>query len=339
MKLAVRDIKPFLENPQKQSGGVLIYGPDHGQVRQRVDEVACKILTDLNDPFNRVDLDASQLLDDPAKLNDELSAMSFTGGVRLILVRDATDKLTDVVESALEALSPQCYLVVYADDLSAKSSLRALFEKEPKLASLPCYKDEGAGLQQFIRDTLRGYGLRCHEEVIAYLCDQLNGDRVQIINELDKLSLFLGEDAESVSLDEVMEVIGESNERTMDDVCEALAGGQIEKLCRALDRLEQENVASIAIVRSAHRYFARLMNIHEIMSRGANADMAMKQVYPPVFFKQVPIMKRHLERWRASDIPALLHRLHELETKLKRTSDIQQTLFSHELMLVAARAA
>lgn len=336
MKLAARDIDGFLKTPANV-GGVLIYGPDRGLVRQRMDIIASQILKDLDDPFNRVDLTHEQVSEDSACLLDELAAMSFTGDRRLIVVREASDKISGTIEEGVELLNNQNYLIVWADELGPRSSLRKLAESNAQLAALPCYKDEGMGLNKLIANTLRGYGFRIDEGVVSYLASQLNGDRMIILSELEKISLYFN-GMEHIDLSELQTIVSEGGERSFDDICRAVANGQVEALCRTLDRLFLEGVHAVAIVRSVHRYFSRLQEIHTLKAKGQTTEQAVKALRPPVFFKHQSTLVRHADRWSLRKIEHVLHLMLEAEKESKLGGDQSQLLCNYYLMRVARAA-
>ena len=336
MKLGVKDIPSFMANPASAQA-VLIYGPDRGQVRQRADAIGLKIVPDLHDPFNVIELSAESILEDPPRLADELGAMSLMGGRRLIILRDVSDKLTDTLKEASESLDTGSYLLVTADELPARSSLRLLFESDKRMAALPCYKDEGANLHQMVRDTLRQHHVNASQEIIAYLSNNLGGDRQIILNELEKISLYAQGQTE-LSLEEVRQLVEGSNEKSLDDVCLAVAGGQTEAACRNLDRLILEGIQEVVIVRALHRYFSRLLEAHRLRQQGMGLEQAIKALRPPIFFKQEPIFKQHLERWRPQRIEQLLHLLMEAEKDVKLGGDLSPTLCSHYLLRICKAA-
>lgn len=337
MKLSARDINGFLANPTSAQA-VLVYGPDRGQVRARAESIALKIVADPNDPFNRIELSNEILLADPPRLADELGAMSLMGGRRLILLRDLSDKAADIVESALEYLDAGNYLLVTADELASKSPLRALFESDKRTAALACYKDEGVGLSQLVREHLKLRNVIASQEIIAYLSNNLGGDRQIILNELEKLSLYWNV-GEPLELEQVRQLIEGSNEKTLDDVCLAVASGQSEIVCRTLDRLFSEGIQEIVVLRSLHRYFSRLQEVHHHHARGMSWEQAMKTLRPQIFFKQEAQFKRHLEQWRPQRIEQVLHLLMETEKETKLGGDLSAILCSHQLLRIAKAAA
>lgn len=336
MKIAAKDVDRFLADP-KSCAAVLIYGPDRGQVRQRADMIAAKILKDVNDPFNRADVSSDTLEDDPARLADELAAMSFTGDRRLIMIREVTDKIAEIIEGTLPLLNAGNYLIMCADDLGPRSSLRLMAEAASQVAALPCYKDEGAGLAQLIRSTLRGYGLQADDAVVHYLSQELGGDRMIILSELEKLALyFYGET--KLDLDAVSAVVNEAGERSFDDVSQAIASGQIEALCRALDRLFMEGEQAVAILRSVQRYFSRLADIHALVAQGQSVEQAVKSLRPPVFFKQQTAMIHHARRWTARKLDQAQYIILLAEKESKLSGDQANLVCSHHLVRIARAA-
>lgn len=334
MKLGARDIDGFLRSPGK-SAGALIYGLDGGMVRQRVHALAEAYLGKSHDPMAIVELSLEQLKEDPSRLADELAAFSLMASERVILLRDAEDSILDAVRDGLEARAPSNRLIAYAVDAMGGSKLRSFAESAPDFAALPCYKDEGAGLENIIRETLRGYGLRAEQDVIRFLAEQLNGDRQIILNELEKLSLYLGDEAEQVALEDALAVIVENNDRGMDDLAYAVASGNVVTLCRLSDRLLDEGNVGLLLVRAVMRHLRTLQHI-ALRAPGQSIDGAIEAMRPPVFFKTKPLLKAHAARWDAQACNLALAKLQILELDSKRHYEQSHARLAHGLMEVAA---
>lgn len=337
MKLSVSDIPSFLLAPDKKCQAVLVYGPDGGLVRERVKAIAVKVVPDIADPFNVVELTEEKLLADPPLLRDELAALSLMGGRRLVFLRDAGDKASGIIEEAFEGLPEGAFFIAYTDELSPRSSLRLLFEKHPRFAALPCYKDEGRSLEAVIRTTLEQYGLRANAEIMRYLAHHLGNDRGVTLSELEKLALYVGDEKE-LSLEAVQLLIGENTDHSMDDVCQAVAGRDPRALETALLRLSREGTPAIAILRALIRYFQRLHYLNALLENGQNADQAIASLRPPVFFKQAPLLKRQLALWKKDSVSHALQLLLETEKNAKSGAFPQETL-CHHLFLSMTRAA
>lgn len=335
MKLTARDIDAFIRAPQK-TAAALVYGTDAGQVRQRVNALGEAWLGANPDPMARVEFDCEKLKEDPALLADELAAMSLMCPRRVVMLREAEDGLLPIIEEALSRRAPENYLVLYVtESLGATSKLRQWAERASDVGSVPCYKDEGSGLEQFIRDSLRGYGLRADTETLRLLAHQLSGDRQIILNELEKLSLYVGDEAEAVNLEDVLASVGENNDRSFDELNNAVAAGDMVGLCRLSDRLQMEGNHGLVLVRSVMRYILRLESIALKRDGGMSADAAIESLRPPVFFKAKPALKAHSQRWNSTACADALALLQKLELDSKRYGDESLTRLAHGLMQVA----
>lgn len=333
MKLSAREIDGFLRHPGK-STGALIYGLDAGLVRQRVAALTHAYLGSAPDPLAQMELSAEQVKEDPALLADELAAFSLMAPKRAILLRDADDTLLEAITSALSQRASDNYLIAYTVDSLAGSKLRAFAERAPGFAALPCYKDEGAGLESLIRETLKAYGLRAEAEVIRFLSGQLGGDRQVILNELERLSLYVGDEAEIITLEQAEMVVGENNDRSLDDLACAVAGGDVVGLCRLSDRLLDEGNVGLLLVRAVMRYLQRLQQI-ACRPADQSVDMAIEGLRPPVFFKVKPMLKAHAQRWDMASCDLALARLQQLELDSKRYADQSHARMAQGLMAVA----
>ncbi len=180
MKLSFRDIEPFVKKPDPAARVVLLYGPDHGLMKERAQIIGKTIVADLQDPFNVANLTAELLCEDPARLSDEASALSMMGGDRLIRISDASDKLTTLIKSYLEAPSPHALVVLEAGELGPKSSLRALCEKSKQAVALPCYIDDERTLERFIGETLKSTQKNIDPEALQWLSANISGDRLKV---------------------------------------------------------------------------------------------------------------------------------------------------------------
>lgn len=338
MKIAPRDFDALMREPKV--GAVLIHGADAGQVRQRAAQATSAWLGPKADPMAQLEITPEKLKEDSAILSDELAAMSLMAPRRVILVREVEDAHLPAIQSALTTRAPDNFLVLYStESLPATSKLRVWAERDTSIAAAAFYKDEGAGLEQFIRDTLRGYGLRAGNDVTRYLAAQLSGDRQIILNELEKLSLYVGDEAEDVSIDDAVAVVGENNDQSFDELSTAVAGGDMVALCRLSDRLLLEGNPGLLMVRSLMRYFARLETLALKRREGTSIDAAIESLRPPVFFKAKPILKAHTTRWTAEACATALARLQMLELDSKRHSDESLSRMAQGFMEIAGLAA
>lgn len=338
MKLAARDTAAFLKAPDAHAIALLLYGPDTGLVRERGKAVAATVMGKNADPMNRVELSGDQVKADPALLRDELCALSLMGGRRLVLLSGVGEKLSGIIESALENLTDAAYLIVEAEELSSTSSLRQLFEKGERLAALACYRDEGKGLEDTVRTALAAQGLRASVDAMQYLLSHLGNDRGITLSEIEKIALYKGGEKD-VTLDDAMLLIGHNASESMEDICHAAACGNTREAQDILGRLLHEGVQPVAIVRSLLRHFQRLDLAAAHIASGQSVDSALASLRPPVFFKYAPPTRRALSLLSSRALATALGLLLKTERELKSGMLSPSLLLGHALQQVTRMAA
>ncbi len=339
MKLTFRQIEPFVRKPDPQARVILVYGPDVGLVKERAAMIGRTVVADLNDPFNAVTLTAAMIDGDPARLQDEASAMSMLGGNRLIRIEDAGDGLTPLLKDYLARPSAQNLVVIEAGALGAKSPLRALCEKSPAAAALPCYVEEGRDLAALIRETVQDAGFSIEPDAVGWLAQNIAGDRQRARSELDKLILYMGPgQGGRITLDDAAACCGEAGTAGLDDLTQAVASAQPEVVLRCYAQLMQEGVAAVAVLRALQGHFRRLHLTQSRMETGMPAEEAMKRLSPPVFFKQEDSFKAQLRRWGLRQIEGVLQRLTLLEAQTKQTGTPVETLCGQALLSLSRRS-
>jgi DNA polymerase-3 subunit delta len=337
VKLQAGRLAEFLRKPAAEFRAALFYGPDSGLVRERADRVAAAICPDLRDPFRVAELSAAALPADPARLADEVAAMSLVGGRRVVRVRDAADSLTALLGPVLKEARGDTLIVIEAGDLSPRSSLRKLCEAARDVAVGPCYADTGRDLAEVVRETLAAHRVTASGEATAYLVAHLGSDRLVTRSELEKLALYAG-DGGRVELADALACIGDNTALSLDEVIFAAADGDAATLDRCLMRCLQEGQTAIGILRAVMRHFQRLHLAGAEIAAGASPDEALRALRPPVFFKLQDRFKAQLASWPVRRAAAALESLTRAELNSKRAVLPQETIL-REALFTLARAA
>ena len=290
---------------------VLIYGPDGGLAHERAGKLVETLAGDRRDPFRVVELSAGALKEQPGRLLDEAGALPFTGGRRVVWVRDAADALTGLCTGFLDNFHGDGVVVLEAGDLPARSSLRKLAEGSNRALAVPCYHDSGAELRQVITQGLNQNGLSMEEDALAWVLAHMGSDRMVSRGEIDKLMLaMMGQ--KRITLADVMANLGDTASLALDDLLAAVAEGQQSRLDVLLERAFQAGETPVGIVRAALRHFQRL---HLVASQGGDLSV----LRPPPFPRQAESLRRHLSLWPLPKLSQALERLLEAEIHCKTT--------------------
>ena len=333
MKIQPKFADGFIAKPDKDYKAALLYGPDSGGVRDRAKKMTTAILGGSPDPMAIVEFTEARLLADPALLSDELSSVSMMCPRRVILIREAGDKLTKIIDGAKDSFNKDSFLIVMGEELSARSTLRAWFEKSSDAACLASYRDELRDVQGVIRKAFEDAQLVVSREVTDYLASQLGNDRYVTYQELDKIITYAG--GKPITLEEARALVDYNRETNLDDLVNAVADKNLAALEKNLMLLLREGNQPVAYLRALQRYFNRLYSLRSLVNAGMGIDEVVQGVRPPVFFRQVPILTRHLQSWSLENITRALSLLVSAELACK-SSDIPPIPASSRYLLQIA---
>ena len=333
MKVSGR-AEAFVAKPDPKVRAVLVYGPDSGLVRERLNGLTKSVAGSVDDPFRVIEIQGDVLKDDPARLRDEAAAMSFGGGRRVVRVRDAGETLADLFESFDTDAVGDALVVVTAGDLSPRSKLRAAFEGGERLAALPCYSDSADVVEGVAREMLRAAGLQIAPEALSWLVDHLGGDRELSRRELEKLILYKGA-AGTVSEEDVLACVGDTAGFGLDDLIYALADGDQVTMQRVYGKLVNEGTSPISVLTAVSRHLSRLHETRGRMAEGKSADAASAMLRPPVFFKFKNRFTSQANRWSETLLARGLEIVTEAELQAKSTDMPAEAVIERAFMQLA----
>lgn len=337
MKVTGASVSSFVKSPPPGVRVVLVYGPDQGLIRERINFLIATVLDDPSDPFRFAELSPAVLKEEPGRLCDEAAAISFTGGRRVVIVRDATDNVSPAIHHFLGAPVGDALILIGADDLSPRSSLRKACEESPIAAALPCYVDTGADLESVIRESLARRQMTASPDTISWLASHLGSDRALTRSEIDKLALYVGK-AGPISLEEAQVCVGDSAALSLDDMVLATSEGDHATAQRTLSRLSSEGVAPITCLRGLSRHFSRLHLAASHVAQGKSIDQALASLRPLPFFKVTGRMKRQLSFWSPAALNAALDLLTNAEVDCKATGFPAKEICSRTVLQLTTAA-
>lgn len=342
MKIKASDADRFAAKPDAKVRAVLVYGPDGGLVRERMNMLTRGVVEDLSDPFRIAEIGDGDLRGDPARLADEAAAIAMLGGRRVVRVRGAGDSLAKAFKSFLDDPSGDALVVIEAGDLGPRSSLRKLFEDRGNAAALPCYADDAGALENVIRQRLAKEGLGIEPDALEYLTANLGSDRGVTMNELDKLCLYMGP-AEAgakrnVALADVRVSVGDNSESSLDDAVDAALGGDLAALDLALLRARGADTSPVALVNALSRRLQQLHLVLAEMETGTPADVAIRAMRPPVHFSRAALLRRQLGLWNRRKLGKAMELAMEAEFQCKTTGLPEDAICGQVLMRIAQAA-
>lgn len=329
MKIPPKDIDKFILNVPKSIKAILLYGPDNGLVRIRGD-----VLAESRNLAGRFNYD--QIKNNPIILLDTLNSQSLFGEdsskEKILSIECNGASFTEGFSRILKTPEYQGLLVFYAGDLGTDSALRKFFEVNNSVAAVACYQDDIASVSKLIQQIFKEKQISIDYSVVQLLVNSIAiGNRMLVINEIEKICLFLG-DKKSVVEEDLQGYLESQGEITLDKLCYKISLKEVKEIEYLLVKLQNTGHNLVSITRMIIRHFYRLYQVKHLIEEGKTEQQAMASLYPPVFFKQVNDFTRSLKLWDKKQLLDRLKSLTELELLAKKDQEVAKLMIKHIIL-------
>ncbi len=307
----------YCAKPDPARPGLLVFGADAMRVALKRQEAIAALVGPEGEAEMRLSrMSGVDLRKDGSLLLDAIKEVGFFPGPRVAFVEEATDGLAEVVGIALREWKPgDAVIVVTAGSLTAKSALKALFEKHPAAVCIGLY-DEPPGREE-IEAALKASGLHdIDREAMADLNMLARAlDPGDFRQTLEKIALYKYGDASPLTPADVAAMAPATIEAEVDDLVGAVAEARREAIGPLFRRLEGQGVLPVTICIAALRHF-RVLHGAVCDPQGPGVGIQKARVN----FKQKDAMGRQAGQWGLRALEAAVAVLVETDLTLRSTS-------------------
>ncbi|MCB1379964.1 MAG: DNA polymerase III subunit delta [Alphaproteobacteria bacterium] len=324
----------FLRRPDPEVGLLLIYGDDPVAVHDLASKAVQRVAGSLDDPFAVARLDEADLSGDPARLVDEIQAISMLGGTRAIWVRGAGDGFLKAATPVLDGQVRGNFIVAEAAGLPRTSGLRKALETSPRAIILPLYEAEDGDISTTIERGLAQSGLAIDTEAKFRLMELAGSSRGLVQREVEKLGLYaMGQDR--VSLADVEAICGNGADPDPDDLADAAFSGDLEAVDRLFNILVQGGVDAGRLVSAAHIHALRLQDFRLAIDAGGRAEQLLRGARPPIFFKRHRVLQTQLRLWTTTALLQAATTLGAAVAQVRLNALLGSSIASRALLAIA----
>jgi DNA polymerase-3 subunit delta len=335
--LKAAEVDRFVARPNPAQPILLVYGPDAGLVRERVEALIRVSVDDPKDPFSLARLEGDDIAGEPTRLIEEAHTIPLFGGRRAIWVKAGSRNFAPALEALIASPAPDCRVVIEAGDLRRSSPLRTICEREKNAVALPCYPDGETALVRLIDDEMREAGLTIAPDARAALVPLLGGDRLASRHELRKLALY-AHGKTTVEVDDVMAAVADASTIAVDGLIDAAFAGRTAELETQLAKARTAGTAPGAAISPALRQVAQLHKARLAIEVGASVKEATARMAPPVHFSRAHLVEAALRTWTSSRLERAMAQLAEAALEARRQSAIADLIAQRALLALAVNA-
>jgi DNA polymerase-3 subunit delta len=330
-------IDAFVARPDRKRPVVLVYGPDAGLVRERVQALIAAAVDDPRDPFALARLAGDELAAEPTRLVEEANTIPLLGGRRAVWVQAGSRNFTPAVEALIAAPSPDCPVVIEAGDLRRNAPLRVVCERAQNAVALPCYVDAEREVERLIEEEMREAGLAIAPEARAALVPLLGGDRLASRSEIRKLALY-GRGQQRIELDDVMAVVSDASELALDTLIDAVFAGRIADVEFQFDKARVAGTSPGTMISAGLRHVAFLHKARLTVEEGNSVTSALDGTMPPVHFTRRAAVEAALKSFSAARLERAMMQLAEASFEARLKSELAEAVAQRALLAIAVNA-
>ena len=166
----------------------------------------------------------------------------------------------------------------------------------------------------WIEGWARARGLSIQREAAQFLWQAIGNDLQKIVNELQKVELYL-RDKKTMTFDDVKTVVGDFREYTSFDLAAALGRKDAARALLILSRLIQEGEAPVGLLGSIAWNFRRLMRAKAMEATGMGFEEIKRKL--GVIFHQSSLFQEQLRRYNMGELSEVFEVLLSADRTLK----------------------
>jgi len=327
----------FLKAPGPSVPAVLFYGTDAGLVSERAARLAAVVAARDNPPGEIIRIEDTDLDNDPDRLAIELQTIPMFGGSKVVRAAAGRRITAAALEPFIAGNRLAATLIVEGGNLRPTDSLRTLFEKAGKAAAVACYPDEAHDLETLVRDILKSHGLAITPEARDLLVTRVGADRALSRGEIEKLALYAAGKSE-IDAGDIEAIVGDASQLAIDRILEGAAAGDTKRAVTEYARALAAGESPQMIIAAAQRHLERLHRIRSDIDQGRSFEDAIRQLRPPIHFKQKDSLGLQCRLWSTARLSEALSRA-AAAAKAARLSTALEEPIAEELLIGIAGAA
>jgi len=290
----------------------LFYGENDGYKNQVINDI---FINNFKGDIER--FEENEIINNFENFTLSLRNKSFFSKFKLILITRVSEKIIKLIDELLNKEVDDIKIILNAQILEKKSKLRSLFEKEKNLICVPFYRDDNKKLSQLANNFFKNNKISISQEIVNLIVERSSGDRINLNNELNKISLFLL-DKGKINIEDVIKLTNLAENYSISE----LADNCLSKNINKINKIFNENIFSVddcmLIVRTLLSKSKRLLEIKKINNSNKNIELIITNYKPTIFWKDKEIVRNQVSKWSLKDAEKLIYKIHDVELTIKK---------------------
>ncbi len=289
---------------------ILFYGKNEGLKSEAIK----KLLKKTNEVMN---YEEKEILDNSNNFIESILSQSLFTDEKIIIIKRASDKILKIINEIETKKIGDTKLIISAENLERKSKLRSLFEKSKEYICTAFYEDDAKTLTVLANNFFKEKKIPISSANINIIINKCNGDRINLLNELNKIELF-SKNGKKITSDNLTQLVNLTENHKISELIDNCLGKNQKITLKILNENNFTSEDCILITRSLLNKAKKILNLVTQYERNNNLDLTISSAKPPIFWKDKEITKKQIFLWSSKKIKNLIYELMELELKIKK---------------------
>ena len=293
---------------------LLFHGKNEGYKNEEINKITNKFNIKVKN------YDEKQVIDNTEEFFVNNLNKSLFESDKIIVINRCTEKILRIIEELVDRNINDIIFILNSDALEKKSKLRNFFERSKKnLVSIAFYPDNFETLLRIARQTLREKKILLSNEFINVLVSKCASDRKNLLNEIEKIELYL-KDKKKINNEEVYKIINLSENHSVNELINSCLSKNQKKLFNILNDNIFSNEDCIVIIRSLLKKTKDLLNLVTQFQLNRNIDTTIDNAKPPIFWKEKNVIRNQINIWSINKLKELIIEINDIEYQIKKNS-------------------
>jgi len=287
----------------------LFYGPNYGKVCDCANLL--KNFKNVEQDFEVMNFFSDEIKkEDLSRIFIESSTPNIFGSKTFLCFHLNSEKISkEIVSIISKETNKDLIIVLKCHQLSPRSPLRSFFEKNNYSISVPCYEESENEKKTYINNVLQNEGIKVSESLITLLTNNLSNQRLEIKSELEKIIILHKTESEKKFVCNTFSFISDSLNNEDTRFIFSLASKEKKGFVKNFNKFTDYGSDNMKLITYLLEHFFRLLFIKIKIEEGIDVNDAIKQLRPPIFFKNLPEFKQQLKIFSTSELKFVIKKL------------------------------
>ncbi len=297
------------------SNFVLLYGENEGLKKDIINKYFLRNFKNKLEKF-----DENEIISNYDNFISSLLNKSFFDEKRCILISRLSEKITKLIENLDQRDLGDTLLIFNSNALDKKSKLRNYFENDKNKICIPVYADDVKDLTILANLFFKERKIPVSREIINIIVDRAAGDRQNLNNELEKISIF-SYGKSKISSEEVNSLTNLAENYGVSELVDQCLSKNLVKTTKILNENNFSNEDCILIIRTFLSKSKRLLKLKKNFEECNNLEKTISSFKPPIFWKDKNLVQNQILKWSTKNAENLISEINDTELLIKKNSD------------------